>query len=136
MNPRFQLRRGFTLVEIMAVVGLVGLLSSLAVAGITRVKHKTQDTLVVNALRQLYDAKELYLTLEGKSMASFTILSRQGYISRSMAAATEHNIGAWTTTALRTINFKAGDPVKVRERFVSGNHVTFGREIEYPDRQP
>jgi prepilin-type N-terminal cleavage/methylation domain-containing protein len=126
--------RGFTLVEIMIVVAIVGLLSAIAVPSFLHVKRKTQDTLVMNALRQLYDAKELYFFDEGsgKTGASFSTLEKAGYLSQSLVATCAHDIGAWHTTNLRGMILHPNKPIQLTESFKNGNRVNFGRALQYP----
>jgi prepilin-type N-terminal cleavage/methylation domain-containing protein len=52
--------RGFTLVEIMTVVLIVGLLSMLAVVVIGRIRDRAIRSMITNNLRQVYQAKEHY----------------------------------------------------------------------------
>ncbi len=135
MNPRIRRDRGFTLVEIMTVVVIVGILSSIAVPALMHVKHKSEDTLALNTIRQLYDAKEIYFTEDGagKPWVNVPMLVKAGYASHSLDAATQHNIGPWNTTGLRTLWSKPGNAVKVLEQFRSGNRITYGRTMVYPD---
>ncbi len=135
MNPRIRRARGFTLVEIMTVVVIVGILSSIAVPALMRVKRISEDTLTLNTLRQLYDAKEYYFTEDGaaKPWVNVAQLVKAGYASHSLDAATLHNIGAWNTTGLRANTLQPGKPIKIMERFSSGNAVKFGRTMVYPD---
>jgi len=126
--------RGFTLVEIMIVMAIVGLLSAIAVPSFLHVKRKTQDTIVMNALRQLYDAKELYFTDEGsgKSYVKLAELEKVGFASQSLVATCKHDIGGWHTTALPTLVLKPGVTIKLTERIWSGGKQSFGRVFQYP----
>lgn len=134
MNPRTGRTQGFTLVEIMTVVVIVGILCAIAVPALMHVKKKSEDTLALNTLRQLYDAKELYFLEDGagKPFVTVPMLVKAGYASNSLDAATLHNIGAWHTTGLRTIWIKPGNPVKIDERFVTGSATRYGRTLIYP----
>ncbi len=135
MKTRSACRRGFTLVEIMTVVVIVGILSAIAVPALIRVKHKSEDTMALNTLRQLYDAKEMYFTEDGAGVSRVTVakLVKAGYASHSLEAATQHDIGAWYTSSLPSMLLKPGAPIKVDEHFHSGRYTTYGRSMSYPD---
>ena len=129
--------RGFTLVEIMIVVGIVGLLSALAIPALLHAKGRSQDTLALNTLRQLYDAQERFFTEDGagRKTVQFPELLKRGYASHSLDVALQHNIGAWDTTALRAMSLRPGLPLTIHEQFVSGRRVSLGRSMTYPTPQ-
>ncbi len=65
MKPPFQSRDGFTLVEIMIVVVIIGLLAALAIPAIQRVQRRTINSTVVNDLRVFAQAFDTYATENG-----------------------------------------------------------------------
>lgn len=134
MNSLNSRVRGFTLVEIMTVVVIVGLLSAIAVPALMRVKRKSEDAIALNTLRQYYDAKELYFSGDGagRPFVNMVTLVKAGYASHSLEVATQHDTGAWNTSVLRTFISKPGSPLKISEQFRSGNSVSSGRTMIYP----
>ncbi|MEI6862041.1 MAG: prepilin-type N-terminal cleavage/methylation domain-containing protein [Verrucomicrobiota bacterium] len=59
--------KGFTLVEIMIVVVIIGLLAAMAVPAFNKVRTSSQDKAVANNLRQISQAAEQYFTEKGLS---------------------------------------------------------------------
>jgi len=64
--------KGFTLVEIMLVVVLIGLLAALAIPTIHKARVASQDKTVINNLRQFVAAAGQYMLNEGASQLSAT----------------------------------------------------------------
>ena len=107
MKARSRLARAFTLVEIMIVVLIVGILSSLAIFVVVRIKERVSESIVRNNLRQLYSAVELfYADNPEKTTVGYPALFRDGYISRSLNEAIKSGVSMsaewhYRTTSLR-----------------------------------
>ena len=65
--------RGFTLVEIMIVVVIIGLLATMAIPAFRRVTEASQDKAVLNNARQLSSAADQYFLESGVSTVSLEI---------------------------------------------------------------
>src|SRR5688500_8042781 len=66
--------KGFTLVEIMIVVVIIGLLAAMAIPAFQKVRASSQDKAVLNNLRQLGSAADQYYLEMGASQVTTTTL--------------------------------------------------------------
>lgn len=71
MNMKVSTRRGFTLVEIMIVVAIIGLLCSIAIPNFVRARTTSQQNACMNNLRQIDGAAQTW-ALENQKTSSDT----------------------------------------------------------------
>lgn len=89
---RIHSNKGFTLVEIMIVVVIIGLLAAMAIPAFQKVRASSQDKAVLNNLRQLGSAADQYFLENGvSSVASVTLVGTNSsqYIKAIQTVATE-----------------------------------------------
>jgi prepilin-type N-terminal cleavage/methylation domain-containing protein len=83
MKTKTSRKTGFTLVEIMIVVAIIGLLATIAIPNFVRARLKAQQAACINNLRQIDGAKQQW-ALEFKAAASATpqLSNIQPYLGR------------------------------------------------------
>ncbi|MBN1402863.1 MAG: prepilin-type N-terminal cleavage/methylation domain-containing protein [Opitutales bacterium] len=69
-----QKRKGFTLVEIMIVVVIIGLLAVMALPAFNKVRQTSQTNVVINNLRQLANAADQHFIETGETQATWADL--------------------------------------------------------------
>ncbi|MDB6125379.1 MAG: epsG [Pedosphaera sp.] len=86
MKMKVSRSSGFTLVEIMIVVAIIGLLATIAIPNFVRARLKAQQTACINNLRQIDAAKQEW-ALEAKAGAAVTpqLSNIQPYLGRGTA---------------------------------------------------
>ena len=66
--------KGFTLVEIMIVVVIIGLLAMMAIPAFNKVRQNSQDKTVMNNVRQLSSAADQYFLENGVTTCALSNL--------------------------------------------------------------
>jgi prepilin-type N-terminal cleavage/methylation domain-containing protein len=94
-------QHGFTLVEIMMVITIIGLLAALATPSFSNARTTSRANTCINNLRQLTGAKDQWAMEHGKSETDLVDITEvAGYIKSGMPVCPSSGTYMFTTVAM------------------------------------
>ena len=101
--------KGFTLVEIMIVVVIIGLLAAMAIPAFQKVRQSSQDKAVLNNARQLAAAADQYFLENGvSSVTQGSLVGSTNYVKALNLVANEAYPAGFTQGITITVSGVAG----------------------------
>ena len=101
--------KGFTLVEIMIVVVIIGLLAAMAIPAFQKVRTSSQDKAVLNNARQLSAGADQYYLENGVSTVTITdLIGPTSYVKALNSVANEVYPAGFSQGTTLTIGSIAG----------------------------
>jgi prepilin-type N-terminal cleavage/methylation domain-containing protein len=80
MTPTHKSERGFSLIELLIVVVIIGIIAAIAIPYFERAKQPANAASAINSLRMIHSGEVSYRTLYG-AYADLTTLSNAGYVN-------------------------------------------------------
>ena len=106
---KYTRQKGFTLVEIMIVVVIIGLLAAMAIPAFQKVRASSQDKAVLNNARQLSGAADQYYLEYGVSTADKdALIGVNSYVKNLQTAANEFYPAIYTQGTTITVTNVGG----------------------------
>ena len=134
-KPRRNAQEGFTLIELMIVVAIIGILAAVAIPAFMKYIKKSKTTEARQFVKKIYDgARAYYMDQNYKRGMEFTPVPKQFPVSAALAPADPTTCcekcppdpSLWTAETWVVLQFSVDDPAYYSYEYVLGGNATVG----------
>ncbi|ADE55815.1 type II secretion system protein [Coraliomargarita akajimensis] len=120
---------GFSIIELMVVITVIGIVAMLGIPNFTNIKHRTEATVTANDLRKFADALKVYNLQNGGYPATLSSSNLPDAVSQNLPAAWKNGQYRWEYTStdqytfvlVYSLHFTSEQAVRVDKIIDDGN---------------
>ena len=137
-------QRGFTLIELMVVVAIIGILAAVAIPAFMKNARKAKTSEALVQIRKIYESSRTYILEDNSARGSASILKKQfpeseGMTPSGTCCATPSGKcldtpGIWSSETWQALHFSLDDPHYYRYEYESTGSTAAGTSSRFTAR--
>lgn len=133
-------RSGFSIIELMVVVSVIGIIASLAMPGISQVRNRAQATVAANDLQKFAQALQLYSMQTGSYPLSLSVQDIPEQVASQLPSVWRDGAYNWmyinsdlyTCLLVFGLRFNTEQAVRL-DRIIDDGNIAMGKVIIAPN---